>query len=168
MSVKPPTPAEAARDRFFERTRRPLQLLLAMAVVLGALAVAEAAGWAADGGHWVVLAVFLAAGAGASLLMARRVASTVPRPGRRRSPFVWMAPLIGVFAALMFRGADSPARVAVFAFGGAFLVLLPLPMREVRRRLWNHPELIVAAQQGRASQTESADAADSGLRSNQP
>ena len=55
-----------------------------------------------------------------------------------------MAPLIGIFAALMFRGADSPARVAVFAFGGAFLVLLPLPMREVRRRLWNHPELIVA------------------------
>ena len=54
-----------------------------------------------------MLAVFLAAGAGASLLMARRV--------------------------------------AVFAFAGAFLVLLPLPMREVRRRLWNHPELIVAA-----------------------
>jgi hypothetical protein len=77
-----------------------------------------------------VLAVFLAAGAGASLLMARRV--------------------------------------AVSAFAGAFLVLLPLPMREVRRRLWNHPELIVAAQEGRASQTESADPADSGLRSNQP
>ena len=166
--MTPPTPAEPARDRLFERTRRPLQLLLAMAVVLGALAVAEAAGWAADGGHWVVLVVFLAAGAGASLLMARRVASTVPRPGRRRSPFVWMGPADRDLRGADVRGADSPARVAVFAFGGAFLVLLPLPMREVRRRLWDHPELIGAAQEGRASQTESADPADSGLRSNQP
>ena len=125
MSVTPPTPAAAARDRFFERTRRAVQLVLAIAVALGVLAVAEAAGWAADGGYWDVLVVFLAGGSGASLRMARRVVSTAPRPGRRRSPFVWMAPLIGIFAALMFRGADSPARVAVFAFGGAFLVVLP-------------------------------------------
>lgn len=162
------TDAEAARDRFFERTRRPVRLLVAVSVFLGLLAVIEATGWAAGGGHWAVLVVSLLAGIGASLLMARRVASSMPRPGRRRSPFVWMAPLIGVFAALMFRGADSPARVAVFAFGGAFLVLLPFPMRAVRRRLWNHPELIVAAQASRASQTESAEAAESSLPSNQP
>jgi hypothetical protein len=164
----PPSDAEAARDRFFERTRRPVQLLVAASSVLGLLAVIEAAVWASDGGYWAVLVVALAAGAGASVLMARRVAATVPRPGQRRSPFVWMAPVVGILAALSVRGANSPARVAVFAFGGAFLLLLPLPMRAVRRRLWNHPELIVAAQAGRASQTESAEPAESGLPSNQP
>lgn len=164
----PSSDAEAARDRLFERSRRPVQLLVGVSAVLGLLAVIEAAAWAADGGHWVVLVVSLAAGAGTSLLMAKRVAATVPRPGQRRSPFVWMAPAIGILAALTFRGADSPVRVAVFAFGGAFLLLLPLPMRAVRNRLWNHPELILAAQPGRASQTESAEPAESGLPSNQP
>jgi len=44
MSTQLPTPAEAARDRFFERTRRPVQLLVGIAVLLGALSVAEAVG----------------------------------------------------------------------------------------------------------------------------
>jgi hypothetical protein len=48
------------------------------------------------------------------------------------------------------------------------LVAVSAVMRAVRNRLWNHPEMIVAAQAGRASQTESAEPAASGLPSNQP
>jgi len=51
MSTQPPTPAEAARDGFFEPTRRPVQLLVTPRhlrgdeILLGQLAAAEVDGF---------------------------------------------------------------------------------------------------------------------------